>query len=143
MPAQFPNNELVACAEREVAMREKAYPKWENKETIVDCSDAKQKEYQMMQAIAEQLKALPELLKRYQESKAALRHLLPQPYTLELPAHDELVLVYCRSSPRPFLAKRVGHHKWQFEDNLGGIMEDGMDSQDVFMFSYLPDNPAV
>lgn len=71
MAAQFPNDELVACAEREVAMRDRAYPKWEGKTSIEECSEARQKERAMMQAIKEQLEALPILLERYAQAKAA------------------------------------------------------------------------
>ncbi len=69
MPAKFPNADLVACARREAAMRKAVYPRKESRETIVDCSEKLQKEHAMMEAIAEQLEALPELLRRYDELK--------------------------------------------------------------------------
>lgn len=62
MSEQFPLNELVACAERELGKRQKFYPNWVRDGRMKD-SDA-QSEIAKMEAIVETLKKLkqPNLL---------------------------------------------------------------------------------
>jgi hypothetical protein len=71
MPAEFTNDQLVACAKREGAMRKSVYLKREGVTGIEQLSPKMQEEYRMMWAIVAQLAALPELLARYQSAKNA------------------------------------------------------------------------
>jgi hypothetical protein len=136
MPAEFTNDQLVACARRELAMRKSVYLKRDNALEVAELSPKLKGEYDMMQAIVAQLAALPELLARYQSVKDVLRDILPQPVTFDSPKEGTLVLVYCTSSERPYLATRTGLNQWRFEDNNDDMVMDGLDSKTVFAFSY-------
>jgi hypothetical protein len=143
MAEKFPNADLVACGQRETAMRKGVYLKKEGVTEVDQLSPKLKGEYEMMQAITEQLTALPKLLTRYKAAKEVLRDILPQPYTFDIPHEGVLVLVYCYNSDRPYLATRAGLNKWLFEDNKDDIVMNGLDSQQVYAFSYLPSKPAL